>query len=339
MYEPTDEGAPLTLIGINTDLISQFPDETNQADLLRSDAVTQKIQANFDREINLIVKPFDKTFSLDTETDGPAITKFSFKPSRRFSYEMTCVEVDELNCAKALDLYSQELRDIRLRATKDGYANSMKLIDSLLAADIQLSDADKSQLNLQKNAFNQAIQIASGEIVQISEGKYFGGETVQTVDVRTYLFGLMVGLIFGLIILMQFVVGDDKIRSIRGLISASGYDKYLGAIDSRANSTELLAAAIRGAAGSSPKKIKLLPVGDETIDGEIALELAKILGVQVEITKSLSGLTAAELKPSTEASFVVAVLKDRASVNQVKQAVSIVEKSGNSVIGSALITR
>ena len=39
MYEPTDEGAPLTLVGINTDLISQYPNETSQALLLDTDEV------------------------------------------------------------------------------------------------------------------------------------------------------------------------------------------------------------------------------------------------------------------------------------------------------------
>ncbi|MFM9123193.1 MAG: hypothetical protein ACKOQX_10110, partial [Actinomycetota bacterium] len=90
MYEPSDEGAPLTLVGVNTDLISQFPNESNQATLLQSDEVKQKIQSAFDRDIQLLVKTFDKTFSLNTETDGPAITRFSFKPSRRFAYEFTC---------------------------------------------------------------------------------------------------------------------------------------------------------------------------------------------------------------------------------------------------------
>jgi len=185
MYEPTDEGAPLTLVGVNADLISQFPSETNQSEILESEEVKQKVQAKFDREISLLVRPFDKTFALNTETDGAAITKFSFKPSRRFSYEMTCVELDELNCSAALDAYAEELQAIRLSATKAGYANSIKLLDALLASDLQLSTDDTSRLKLQRAAFDEAIALATGEITQISESKYFGGETVETVDRRS----------------------------------------------------------------------------------------------------------------------------------------------------------
>ena len=341
MYEPIDEGAPLTLVGVNTDLIGQFPDETNQAVLLESAEIKQKIQANFDREVNLSVKPFDKTFSLNTETDGPAVTKFSFKPSRRFSYELTCVEVDEKNCAEALNLYAQELRSIRLNATKAGFANSIKLIDSLLAADIQLSPDDLSRLNLQKNAFDQAITLANGEVTQISERKYLEGETVQTVDMKTYLFGLLVGLVIGIIILIQFVVTDSKIRSARSLITTTSYEKYLGEATSTAdsNSLQLLAATLRGSSPNDIQLIKVLPVGAETINEKIAADLAQILGAQVSITKPFAQLTAADLAPSNGAVFLLAVVKNSAKVNELKQIWTVIEKSGNTILGSALITQ
>ncbi len=341
VYEPTDEGAPLTLVGINTDLIGQFPDETNLVLFLRSAEVKQKIQANFDREIDLLIEQIDKTFSLNTQTDGGAITKFSFKPSRRFSYVLTCVEVDEKNCVEALNLYAQELQSIRLVATRAGFANSMKLIDSLLAADIQLSPDDSSRLNLQRNAFDQAINIASGEIIQISEDKYFGGETIETVDLRSYIFGLLVGLVFGIIILIQFVVTDSKIRSAKSLITATSYEKYLGEATSTAdsNSIQLLAAALRGSSPNKIESIKILPVGAETVYEKFATDLSQILGARVSITKPLVQLTATDLAPSNGAVFLLAVIKNSAKVNELKQIWSVIEKSGNIVLGSALITQ
>ncbi|MFM7950733.1 MAG: hypothetical protein ACKO93_04345, partial [Acidimicrobiaceae bacterium] len=292
MYEPTDEGAPLTLVGVNADLISQFPSETNQSEILESQEVKQKVQAKFGREISLLVRPFDKTFALNTETDGAAITKFSFKPSRRFSYEMTCVELDELNCSAALDAYAEELQAIRLSATKAGYANSIKLLDALLASDLQLSTDDTSRLKLQRAAFDEAIALATGEITQISESKYFGGETVKTVDRRSYIFGLLVGLVFGLLILIQLVVTDSKIRSAKALSTAVGYENYLGEASSNdeSNSLQLLAAAMRGASTSTLSSIKVLPIGTSVIDTQLATSLAQTLGCQVSITKPLDQL-------------------------------------------------
>jgi len=341
MYEPTDEGAPLTLAGVNADLISQFPSETNQSEILESEEVKQKVQAKFDREISLLVRPFDKTFALNTETDGAAITKFSFKPSRRFSYEMTCVERDELNCSAALDAYADELQAIRLSATKAGYANSIKLLDALLASDLQLSTDDTSRLKLQRAAFDEAIALATGEITQISESKYFGGETVETVDRRSYIFGLLIGLVFGLLILIQLVVTDSKIRSAKALIAAVGYENYLGEASSNdeSNSLQLFASAIRGASTSTISSIKVLPIGTSVIDTQLATSLAQILGCQVSITKPLDQLSAEDLAPSINGVFLIAVLKDSADSRVVKQTWSVVEKSGNRILGSALITQ
>jgi len=335
MYEPTDEGAPLTLAGVNADLISQFPSETNQSEILESEEVKQKVQAKFDREISLLVRPFDKTFALNTETDGAAITKFSFKPSRRFSYEMTCVERDELNCSAALDAYADELQAIRLSATKAGYANSIKLLDALLASDLQLSTDDTSRLKLQRAAFDEAIALATGEITQISESKYFGGETVETVDRRSYIFGLLIGLVFGLLILIQLV------RSAKALIAAVGYENYLGEASSNdeSNSLQLLAAAMRGASTSTISSIKVLPTGTNVIDTQLATSLAQTLGCQVSITKPLDQLSAEDLAPSINCVFLIAVLKDSADSRVVKQTWSVVEKSGNRILGSALITQ
>jgi hypothetical protein len=341
MYEPTDEGAPLTLVGVNADLISQFPSETNQSEILESEEVKQKVQAKFDREISLLVRPFDKTFALNTETDGAAITKFSFKPSRRFSYEMTCVERDELNCSAALDAYAEELQAIRLSATKAGFANSIKLLDALLASDLQLSTDDTSRLKLQRAAFDEAIALATGEITQISESKYFGGETVETVDRRSYIFGLLVGLVFGLLILIQLVVTDSKIRSAKDLIAAVGYENYLGeaSSDDKSNSLQLLAAALRGASTSTISSIKVLPIGANMLDTKLVTSLAQTLGCQVSITKSVDQLSAEDLAPSNNVVFLIAVVKDLADSRTVKQTWSVVEKSGNRILGSALITQ
>ena len=332
MYEPTDEGAPLNLIGINTQLVNQVPSETSQSKLLESDVIKQKIQAKFERDINLSIRPFYRVI-LNTETDGPVLTKFL--------HELSCVEINELNCSAALDYYVQELQVVHLLATKSGYANSIELLDALLASDLQLSAEDTSRLKLQRVAFDESIALATGEITQISESKYFGGETVETVDRRSYIFGLLVGLVFGLLILIQVVVTDSKIRSAKALIAAVGYENYLGEASSNdeSNSLQLLAATMRGASTSTISSIKVLPIGTNVIDTPLATSLAQTLGCQVSITKPLDELSAEDLAPSNNGMFLIAVIKDSADSRVVKQTWSVVEKSGNRILGSALITQ
>jgi len=332
MYEPTDESAPLNLVGINTQLVNQVPSETSQSKLLESDVIKQKIQAKFERDINLSIRPFYRVI-LNTETDGPVLTKFL--------HELSCVEINELNCSDALDYYVQELQAVHLSATKSGYADSIELLDALLASDLQLSADDTSRLKLQRAAFDEAIALAAGELTQISESKYFGGETVETVDRRSYMFGLLVGLVFGLLILIQLVVTDSKIRSAKALIVAVGYENYLGEVskNDESNSLQLLAAAIRGASTSTISSIKVLPIGASLIDTQLVASLARALNCQVSITKSLDQLSAEDLAPSNNGMFLIAVLKDSADSRVVKQTWSVVEKSGNRILGSALITQ
>lgn len=332
MYEPIDETAPLNLLGINTLLIKQIPSETSQAKLLESEELKQKVQAKFERQIELSVKPFYQRI-LNNETDGPVITKFL--------HELTCVEVSELNCSTALDSYAKELQAIHLSAIRFGYANSIELLDAILASDLQLSADDASHLKLQRAAFDEAIALATGELTQISESKYFGGKTVETVDRRSYMFGLLVGFVFGLLILIQFVVTDSKIRSAKALIVAVGYENYLGEASSsnESNSLQLLAAAMRGASTSTISSIKVLPIGASVIDTQLVASLAQTLNCQVSITKSLGKLSADDLAPSDNDMFLFAVIKNSADSRVVKQAWSVVEKSGNRILGSALITQ
>ena len=332
MYEPVDESAPLDLLGINTQLVKQIPSETSQSKLLESEELRQKVQAKFERQVDLSIKPFYRVI-LNSETDGPVLTKFL--------HQLTCSEVNELNCSAALDIYEQELQAVHLSAIKSGYVNSIELLDALLASDLQLSEVDTSRLKLQRAAFDEAIALATGEITQISETKYFGGETVETVDRRSYIFGLLVGLVFGLLILIQLVVTDSKIRSAKGLIAAVGYENYLGEASSsdESNSLQLLAAAMRGAATSTISSIKILSVGASVLDTQLATSLAETLGCQVSITKSLEQLSAEDLAPSNNSLFLIAVIKDLANSRTVKQTWSVVEKSGNRILGSALITQ
>ena len=196
-------------------------------------------------------------------------------------------------------------------------------------------------MKLQRAAFDEAIALATGEITQISESKYFGGETVKTVDRRSYIFGLLVGLVFGLLILIQLVVTNSKIRSAKALIEAVGYENYLGEASSNdeSNSLQLLAAALRGASTAAISSIKVLPIGANLVDTRLATSLAQTLGCEVSITKPLDQLSADDLAPSNNGVFLIAVIKDSADLRVVKQTWSVVEKSGNRILGSALITQ
>ena len=96
---------------------------------------------------------------------------------------------------------------------------------------------------------------------------------------------------------------------------------------------------MRGTSTQTISSIKVLPIGTSVIDTQLATSLAQTLGCQVSITKPLDQLSAEDLAPSINGVFLIAVLKDSADSRVVKQSWSVVEKSGNQILGSALITQ
>lgn len=152
---------------------------------------------------------------------------------------------------------------------------------------------------------------------------------------------MFIGLIIGLLLLTQLIISDGKIRSSRALIAVSSYEKYLGEISlsKKSNTIQFLAAAMRGSSSSATKHIRLVPVGAQITDDTTIQELATILGIQVSITQGISDLKATDLAPNSDSAFMFAVSKDSAKISELKEIWSVVEKSGNVVLGSVLVSQ
>jgi hypothetical protein len=96
---------------------------------------------------------------------------------------------------------------------------------------------------------------------------------------------------------------------------------------------------MRGSSSSAIKHIKIIPVGAQITGDATIQELAAILGIQVSITQSISELKATDLAPNSDSAFMFAVLKDSAKISELKEIWSVVEKSGNIVLGSVLVSQ
>jgi hypothetical protein len=53
----------------------------------------------------------------------------------------------------------------------------------------------------------------------------------------------------------------------------------------------------------------------------------------------ISDLKATDLTPNSDSAFVFAVLKNSAKISELKEIWSVVEKSGNIVLGSVLVSQ
>lgn len=339
-YEPLDETSALSIVGIDTDSISPSPSESNQLIILQSDGIKNQVLGTISSSVNVKVERTDKYFAIDTKTDDNGANQFSFRPSLSASYVFSCVEKSESNCDLALDSYLGALIKIRSDSTKEGLRNSIQLVDSLLQSSDKLSELTKEKLLVQKIALQKSVELASGSLSLILESKYLGGNEISNVDTSTYIFGLLIGLIIGILILLQLIVSDEKIRSAKKLIDLVGDENFLGEISKQAkpSSVQHLASAIRGANTGGFSKLRLVPVGDYNSNIELESQLGEILSVKVLLTESIENFDANALFPDSGILYILVVRKNSAKIADLRSTWAIIDRSGNQILGTVLVS-
>ncbi|HBQ51819.1 MAG: hypothetical protein EBU22_02075 [Actinobacteria bacterium] len=340
-YEALNEMAPLALVDLNPALFEPIPSETSQLAVLRSQKYLDKALTNIKGDLDIRVDKSETRFALTTEGDISEARRFSFSPATNASFTFTCTEQDEVNCASAIENYLQLLITLRAESIKTGLSRSLELVDQLLNQSAKITESQRDRLTLQKIALQESVELASGEMQLIAEDKYFGGEQITTVGRKTYLFGLLVGLIIGCLILLQLVISDNVIRDSKKLVSLVGFPKFLGNIDKKRNpnSIQHIATAIRGATTiTGTTTLRVLPVDSHANNEVFVGELAGVLGCKATLINSVADISAAELSPNLDSPILIFVNQHKTKISDLESAWTLAEKSGNTVVGAVLVS-
>ena len=340
-YEALNEMAPLALVDLNPALFEPIPSETSQLAVLRSQKYLDKALTNIKGDLDIRVDKSETRFALTTEGDISEARRFSFSPATNASFTFTCTEQDEVNCASAIENYLQLLITLRAESIKTGLSRSLELVDQLLNQSAKITESQRDRLTLQKIALQESVELASGEMQLIAEDKYFGGEQITTVGRKTYLFGLLVGLIIGCLILLQLVISDNVIRDPKKLVSLVGFPKFLGNIDKKRNpnSIQHIATAIRGATTiTGTTTLRVLPVDSHANNEVFVGELAGVLGCKATLINSVADISAAELSPNLDSPILIFVNQHKTKISDLESAWTLAEKSGNTVVGAVLVS-
>lgn len=339
-FEPLDEAGPLSIVGLDPSLIKSFPSEQNQLAILLSETTRNQILQDVKGDVEINVTRSEPNFSLTSTLGEEGKNRFSFVSYGSSSYTFTCTETDPLNCQSVLDAFVAKLISIRAEATKSGLQNSIKLIDSLLASPENISPAAIEKLTLQRDALNKSVELTNGDMKLVYKGEYFGGEQVTTVARSTYLFGLVIGLIIGCLILLQLVFSDGKIRGAKQLVNLVGYKQFLGELSpkNQAISLQHLAAAIQGSYMIKKSTVlRLVAIGNDVNSEQNAKFLAKILSCKIVSVGQINSLDAKSLAATTDSPVILLAKKHRSESSELQYAWTVVEKSGNSVLGAILV--
>jgi hypothetical protein len=339
-YEPLDEAGPLSIVGLDPSLIKPFPSEENQLAILLNNESQKEILAKIKGEVDVSVTRSEPNFSLTSSQGAEGKNQFSFVSYGSSSYSFACVETDPINCDSAIDAFVAKLVSIRTKATKSGLQNSITLIDSLLSSPEEISIAANKKLSLQRSALNKSIELVTGEVKLIGVSQYSGGAEVTSVSKSTYLFGLLIGLVLGCLILLQLIFSDGKIRGAKQLVNLVGYKQFLGELSAKNQSISLqhLAAAIQ--ATHTIKKatvLRLVAIGGEANSEQTKKSLAKVLSCKIILAGQLKSLNAKSLAPTADSPVVLLAKKHRSESSELQNAWTVVEKSGNNILGVILV--
>ena len=339
-YEPLDEAGPLSIVGLDPSLIKPFPSEENQLAILLNNESQKEVLAKIKGEVDVSVTRSEPNFSLTSSQGAEGKNQFSFVSYGSSSYSFACVETDPINCDSAIDAFVAKLVSIRAKATKSGLQNSITLIDSLLSSPEDISIAAVKKLTLQRLALNKSIELVTGEVKLIGVSQYSGGAEVTSVNRSTYLFGLLIGLVLGCLILLQLIFSDGKIRGAKQLVNLVGYKQFLGELSAKNQSISLqhLAAAIQA---THPIKkatvLRLVAIGSEADNEQTKKALAKVLSCKIILAGQLKSLNAKSLAPMSDSPVILLAKKHRSESSDLQNAWTVVEKSGNNILGVVLV--
>ena len=339
-YEPLDEAGPLSIVGLDPSLIKPFPSEENQLSILLNNESQQEILAKIKGEVDVSVTRSEPNFSLTSTQGAEGKNQFSFVSYGSSSYSFACVENDPLNCDAAIDAFVAKLVSIRAEATKSGLQNSITLIDSLLKSPNNISTTANEKLSLQRSALNKSIELVTGAVKLIGVSQYSGGAEVTSVNKSTYLFGLLIGLVLGCLILLQLIFSDGKIRGAKQLVNLVGYKQFLGELSAKnqAISLQHLAAAIQAAHTIKKSTIlRLVAIGDDANSEQTKKSLAKILSCKIILAGQLKSLDAKSLAPTADSPVILLTKKHRSESSELQNAWTVVDKSGNNILGVILV--
>ena len=336
-YEARDEAAVLTVAGIDPGSIIPYPSFDSQLAILRSDDTKAKISAQIESSVEVTVSRTEQRFSLVDTVESDSKTRFTFLSVGIPTYGFSCATPLAVTCNTAIDAYVAELSSLRKASVQEGFVRAQKLVS-------QLFDAGQatSQLEVQLRALDFAKNMVTGEVALISATSEEIGPTVTTVKSSTYLFGMVVGALIGLLIILQLTITDRKIRTAHKLVAAVGAGRVLGILktDLQGPSVQQTSAAIAFAAATNRAAIvRLIPIDETVLSGPIAAALAQALhghSVSLIATPAIDQLSATDLLAPAD-SLVVLVVRARTSRTDVlANAIASAEHAGNNVAGIIL---
>lgn len=338
IYEARDESAVLTVAGIDPASIVPYPSFDSQLLALQTPETRQKIASSINAETFVAVSRSEQKFSLLDTIEGEGKKRFTFLSVGTPSYTFSCAAPTEDECNIAIDAYVAEISRLRAESIQQGFDRAEKLVGALTGN----PQGDNRSFVIQQQALAFAKTLVTGEMTLISTTSENIGPTVSTVKASTYVFGLGVGALLGLLIVLQLTLTDRQIRTVRKLISTVGEENVLGvlSLDGQNSSPQHVAAGlVHQAALHGATVIRLLPIGDDNSDSATTALTEALHGHPIAVTSMNSAdyLTTSELLPPPHSILALVTDTRTSRTDDLEKVWTIAEHAGNTIAGVILV--
>ena len=336
IYGAKDETAGLASFGVDLNAINEFPSFQNQLAIVRAEGPQLLLEISQDLPAVSVTRA-EPQVSMLAAADGDGKQFFTVSSNGAANYTFSCSAPNREQCDQAIDVYVQKVEIERRVAITTGLLQLETQIQSVLA----IATSDQLALQLQVDAIKQSSGSITGELAYVSETIETSGGTVSTVKVSTYLFGLAVGLLVAILIVLQLTATDDKIRSVKRLQSSPISIKVLGELSKKNASTEstsVAAAIVVEARKRQVNAVVLVPVGPN-VHSDVILQTLRSTDLTAYITLEngtrVQSMSLSELVESG-VGYVLMVQKNLTTSHELIESFEALGRSENLMLGTLL---
>ena len=352
-YEAKIETSALQIAQVDPSAVVPFPSFESQLGVLQSGDTATELLARAGVDAVVAVTRSEPKFTM-VDTLDEANNRVTFLSRGTTSYTYMCRAANVEDCNKLIAAYVLKTSELRKEGTIGGLEVGQKLISELLMAgeadlkDLRSTGAPATSIAALENKLvdlktkSDALEFTADEIAGTlefaSEAIIEDGAAASFVKKSSYLYGLIFGLIVGLLIVSQLGITDKKIRSKRQINRVRPSLPVLGDVATGSGLQEGIAAVVASARAHSINLVRVVGLGGESSTlSSFNNEVAKH-SLQVAPLPLFSTLTAeALLAPANSAMLLVAV-KGVSRIDSLQQAVDAAQLAGNQVLGVLLVS-
>lgn len=334
-YEARDPTVVLAAVGIDPTSVRSFPDVNNQVLLLQSRAVREEIADSIGSDVVVDVSRSRPTFTLIDARESDGASSFVFQSAGTPTYSFTCNEPSRASCDTAIDAYVEKASELR----RNGFVAGLAELRTVLE-EIQRTSPDPI-VATRLAALRAVGERLDAPLSLVNEVEESIGATVVGVRPLTYQFGVAVGLLVGLLVVLQLTYTDARVRSRRQVVRIVGDDDFLGSLGTRAETVSDRSTAVslyRSAARSTSGRLRFVPLRSAPPDPAVLSRLAETSGIPAVVSRPYAELSVAELTATSAGEADVLVVRRNHDLRrELADATTALRRSGRAFAGVVFV--